>query len=131
MNEFSKRDVAIVFFSTFRDPVVLADGLIDAWFEMALGQYELEIEPLGYDREEDVFPESVTRPVLNTLAYMMKVYYCEREVSRVLKINNIITKDITLNGNGDTKRYALEDLAVAKARVEDCINKIKTSWYQN
>lgn len=131
MNEYAKQDVLGLFFGTFRDTVVLPGGLIDAWFDMALGQYEMEIESLNYDADADLFPESVTRPMLNVLAFMMKVYYCEREVSRVLKINNIITKDITLNGNGDTKRYALEELAVAKARVEDSINKIKTSWYQN
>lgn len=131
MNVFTKQDVITAFYTTFRDPATLANGLIDAWFELALGQYELEIEPTDYDAREARFPEKTTRPVINTLAYMMKVYYCEREVSRVIKVNNIITKDITLNGNGDTKRFALEELNVAKARVDDSINKIKTSWYQN
>lgn len=131
MTEFTKQDVISAFHGTFRDTVEIADALVDMWFAMALGQYELEIGAIGYDAGASTFDKKVTRPIINTIAFMMKVYYCEREVSRVNKINNIITKDITLNGNGDTKRYTIEELEIAKARVADNINKIKTSWYEN
>lgn len=131
VNEFTKQDVISAFYGTFRDTVAIADALVEMWFAMALGQYELEIGAINYDNEKGTFGNEVTRPIMNTIAFMMKVYYCEREVSRVNKINNIITKDITLNGNGDTKRYTIEELEIARARVADNINKIKTSWFAN
>ena len=67
--------------------------------------------------------------VAHTLARLMQVMYIERELSRVNKINNIITNDINLNGNGETKKYTYNELIEARATAADYINKQKTSWF--
>lgn len=128
---FTKSDAIELFEATFRERVALPDGLEDLWFDNALGGLELELGAIDYDPTMEQFGEGVGRPLINAVAYMMKVSYCEREVSRVNKINNIITKDVTLNGTGETKRYAAADLEFAKERVADYMNKLKTSWYEN
>ncbi len=127
----NKDDVITAFHGTFRDVIELPDGLEEQWLLTALAKYALDIEPLEYDIETGDFGDDVTYPVIMTLAYMMKVEYCEREVSRVNKINNIITTDLTLNGNGDTKKYVAAELQDARTIVADYINKAKTSWYAN
>ena len=128
---FTKGDVIELFEATFRERVALPDGLEDMWFDHALGGIELELGCIEYDPVTEEFGEKIGRPFLNAVAYLMKVYYCEREVSRVNKINNIITKDVTLNGTGETKRYAAADLDFAKERAADYMNKLKTSWFEN
>ena len=126
---FTKTDVIDSFETLIRERTPLPQGLVELWFEQALGQYELEIGDVGYNREAGAFSETVNRAVITTLGYMMKVMYVERELSRVNKINNIITNDIKLNGNGETKKYTYNELLEEKASAADYINKQKTSWF--
>ena len=128
---FTKTDVIDSFETLIRERVPLPQGLVELWFEQALGQYELEIGDVGYNREAGAFSETVNRAVITTLGYMMKVMYVERELSRVNKINNIITNDIKLNGNGETKKYTYNELLEERAAAADYINKQKTSWFGN
>ena len=126
---FSKTDVIDSFETIIRERTPLPQGLVELWFEQALGQYELEIGDVAYDRRAATFGQDVKRSVITTLAYMMKVMYVERERSRVNKINNISTNDIKLNGNGETKKYTYNELLEEKAAAADYINKHKTSWF--
>jgi len=128
---FTKTDVIDSFETLIRERTPLPQGLVELWFEQALGQYELEIGDVGYNREAGAFSETVNRAVITTLGYMMKVMYVERELSRVNKINNIITNDIKLNGNGETKKYTYNELLEERAAAADYINKQKTSWFGN
>ena len=41
----------------------------------------------------------------------MKVYYQEREVSKINKRISIVGKDISYDGSGQTKKYASEELS--------------------
>lgn len=126
---YCKSDVIDSFETIIRERTPLPQGLVELWFEQALGQYELEIGDVDYHRESGTFGDGVKRAMITTLAYMMKVMYVERELSRVNKINNIITNDIKLNGNGETKKYTYNELLEEKASAADYINKQKTSWF--
>lgn len=126
-----KSDVIESFETLIRERTPLPQGLVELWFEQALGQYELEIGDAGYNRQTGFFGDTVSRAVITTLGYMMKVMYVERELSRVNKINNIITNDIKLNGNGETKKYTYNELLEERAAAADYINKQKTSWFGN
>jgi len=126
---FTKSDVIESFNTLFRDRSVLADGLVDLWFAQAVSQYELEIGDIHYNADTTEFDEDTPFVVAHTLARLMQVMYIERELSRVNKINNIITNDIKLNGNGETKKYTYNELLEARAAAADFINKQKTSWY--
>ena len=48
---------------------------------------------------------------------------------RVNKLNNIITKDITLNGMGDAKRATATEYEAELARTKELIHKQKTHWF--
>lgn len=128
---FTKTDVIDSFHTLFRDRAALPEGLEDMWFNQAINRYELEIGEVPYDRATGEFGKDTPGAVINALAYLMKVMYCERELSRVNKINNIITTDIKLNGNGDTKRYTYNELIEERDVARDYINKMKTSWFGN
>ncbi len=127
----NRGDVISSFESLFADQVVIPEGLENRWFADALAEYEMEISSLDFDTSTNEFTKEPPAGVVMTLAYLMKVRYCERELSRVNKINNLYTKDVQLNGNGDTKRYTAAELETELARARDFINKQKVSYYSN
>lgn len=126
---FTKTDVIESFHTLMRDRCVLAAELEDLWFSQAVSEYELEIGDIHYNDNTQEFDEETPYVVALTLARLMQVMYIERELSRVNKINNIITNDIKLNGNGETKKYTYNELLEARAKASEMINKQKTSWY--
>lgn len=131
MANTTRQDVISSFESLFADQNIIPQELEIRWFTDALAEYELENRTLGFDATSNEFLSELVPGVLMTLAYLMKIRYCERELSRVNKINNLYTKDVQLNGNGDTKRYTASELATEIARAKDFINKQKVSFYAN
>lgn len=127
----NRADVISSFESLFSDQNVIPEGLENRWFIDALDEYEMEIHTLDFNTSTFEFTKAPPAGVIMTLAYMMKVRYCERELSRVNKINNLYTKDVQLNGNGDTKRNTAAELESELARAKDFINKQKISYYSN
>lgn len=129
MANTSAEDVINSFQSTIRDRELLAPGLQYQWFLDALGEFQLEISELDYDTATQVFGSELPLYVINTLGYLMKVRYLERELSRVNKLNNIITKDLSLNGMGDAKRATAAEYASELARTKELIHKQKTHFF--
>lgn len=126
---FTSKDVIESFESTFQDKFVIPLDLEMQWFKDALALYELEIDVLGYNSETDQFSPNVKSYQITTLGLMMKRSYCARELSRIIKIQNIVGKDVSLTGTGDQKRISKEELEFEQNRVEDLLNKQKVSWY--
>ena len=122
-------DVISSFESMIRDRETLADDLQYQWFLDALGEFELDVGDLSYNAVEQLFDKSLPLYVINTLAYLMKVRYLERELSRVNKLNNIITKDLSLNGMGDAKRATASEYEAELARTKELIHKQKSHWF--
>jgi hypothetical protein len=122
-------DAVSSFESTFQSKVVLPTGLEAQWFKDALGEYELEMGTTEYDESTQKFPDTFEQYQINTIGYLMKLRWCERELSRVIQISNIIAKDVSLNGNGDTKRMTKEELLIEMARAKDFIEKQKPSCF--
>lgn len=137
----SYTDVISAFESIIKCKYVLADGLVRQWFLNALGEYELNIESLGFDKESDVFtsPSSssdafdktgdLKNHVVLSLAEIMKSYYMQQEVRRVNQLNNIIGKDISLNGTGDTKKYTKAEADAIDSKIADLYTKQKSPAY--
>lgn len=122
-------DVISSFQSMIRDRETLAADLQYRWFLDALGEFQLEVSDLSYDMDEQLFDSELPLYAINTLAYLMKVRYLEREVSRVNKLNNIITKDLSLNGMGDAKRATAGEYEAELARTRELIHKQKSHWF--
>lgn len=137
----SYTDVVSTFESIIKCKYVLTDGLVHQWFLNALGEYELNIESLGFDSENSVFvspsPSSdafntsgnLKSHVILSLAEIMKSYYMQQEVRRVNQLNNIIGKDISLNGTGDTKKYTKEEADALDSKIADFYTKQKVPAY--
>lgn len=87
-----------MFHSMFKSPVELSPVLEYQYFVAALGEYELNVSALDYDASEERFPSALPYSVVFTLALMMYTRYLTQELSRVLKLNGIGGKDVTLTG---------------------------------
>ena len=134
-------DVVRTFESIIKSKYVLVDGLIEQWFNNAVGEFELNIGKLGYDVNETGFLFSdgnkeffdkngnLTQHVILTLAEIMKSYYMQQERRRVNQLNNVIGKDISLNGTGDTKKYTAAEADYIDWRVADFFQKQKPPAY--
>lgn len=134
-------DVVNAFESIIKSKYVLADGLIKQWFINAVGEYELNIANLGYseneigflstDGDKSLFDKNgnLKSFVVLNLAELMKSYYMQQERRRVNQLNNIIGKDISLNGTGDTKKYTAEEADMVESKVADFFTKQKTPAY--
>lgn len=122
-------DAISSFESTFQDKYEIPEDLVEQFFIDALSQYELEIGDTGYDTGSEEFPSDFKQYQIMTIAYLMKVKYCERELSRVNKIMNIIGKDISMNDSGGAKRATKEELQIELDRANGFLDKQKTTAY--
>lgn len=134
-------DVVSAFESIMKNKYVFADGLVKQWFLNAVGEFELNVGKLGYDSDEMAFLSSDGRSeffdkkgnlaqyVILNLAELMKSYYMEQERRRVNQLNNIVGKDITLNGTGDTKKYTAEEADAIDTDIEYLFHKQKPAAY--
>lgn len=104
------QEVIDFFESSFRDKVVLPLELELLWLKKAIGRYSLELEPLEFDEDDSSFIYTLDTYVIDTLASFMKQYYQEREVSRINKQISIVSKDISIDGQGHSKTAAKNEL---------------------
>lgn len=91
------------FYSRPQSKVILDDGLVRQFLDSALSDYELELHSLDYDADKEEFNSVLSRSSINQLGGLMYRCYLSRELDRVLKLTNIIGKDIGLTGMGDAK----------------------------
>lgn len=125
----SKSDVINSFHSSFMDKKEIPETLEEVWLLKAIGYYSIEISPLSYDETLQEFDSVLSRYTIDTLGTMMKIYYLEREYSRVNKIASIVGKDLSVNGNSNLSKYAESELNETKDYLSDLVNKLKTTAY--
>jgi hypothetical protein len=111
-----------VFYSEIRNKHELPESLVSQWFIMAVRNYELDIAPLMYDTETQMFGK-ISGAGINTLGLMMAVSYLKRERSRIGKLNNIIGKDIQLNATEGAKK-------AVKAEYDDLIYEVEQKLHK-
>lgn len=129
MTNTTYQEILDSFESTFQNKSVLAEGLVYQWFLDSLGEFELEIKALNFDEALKEFDVKLPRWIVTSLGLMMKIKYCTREVSRVNKLNNIIGKDISFNGNGDTKKYTKDELDSEISKLTRLLDNQKPTAY--
>ncbi len=118
-------DVLNVFHSLLKSKFEIDVGLEYQWFLNALADYELELSELNYLESQRVFADSLPRYIVKTLGIIMYVNYLTQELSRVMKLNGIIGKDISLTGMDATKRVTIEELQSEKIYAEKLLHKQK------
>ena len=106
------------FEASFQDKSIIPLELELLWLKKAVAQYSVEIEPISLV-DEETFDGVIDQYVIDTLAQMMKVYYMEREVSKVNKRVSIVSKDLSIDGNNVSKTAAKGELDynVVKATI--------------
>ena len=125
----SIQDVRDVFDAIFTDEQIVGDGIFEQWFKMAVGEYSREIEPIKYNSESGTFDVELPQYVITLLGLIVKRFYCERKYNKIIKKNNIIAKDITLNATDSSKARAKEELDYVNLTIKELFSKLKTSAY--
>lgn len=113
----------------FVDDQIVGDGIFEQWFKMAVGEYSREIEQLNYNNESQTFDVDLPQDVITLLGFITKRFYCERKYNKIIKKNNIIAKDITLNATDSSKARAKEELDYVNLTIKEMFSKLKTSAY--
>src|SRR5574344_1672622 len=98
-------DVIESFESSFMDKKEIPESLMKMWLVKSIGKYSVELSPLVFDEELEEFDSVLDRYTIDILAATMKVYYLEREISKIDKIASIVGKDISVNGNSNLSKY--------------------------
>lgn len=123
------QDVYDSFESTFQDKTEIPESLEFMWLKKAIGWYGNEISPLTFDSDLLEFDSAIDQYIIDTLGYMMKVFYQERQVSKVNKIVKIVGKDISIDGQDGSKKYNESELSQIESVVSDRLNKLKVTAY--
>ena len=118
-------DVLKVFHSLLKSKFEINEDLEYQWFLNALADYELEISSLDYLDNQKIFTNTLSRQIIRTLGLFMYVNYLTQELSRVMKLNGIIGKDISLTGMDATKRVTIQELESEKLYAEKLLHKQK------
>ncbi len=118
-------DVLNVFHSLLKSKFEIDEDLEYQWFLNALADYELEIGFIEFSERSRSFSYTLPRYIIKTLGLIMYVNYLTQELSRVMKLNGIIGKDISLTGMDATKRVTIEELQSEKTFAEKLLHKQK------
>lgn len=117
------------FESSFRDKNKISESLELVWLKKAVARYSTELDKLNFDDETMSFDSVLDWYVIDTLAAFMKQLYQEREVSKVNKRVSIVTKEISVDGNGNSKTAAREELSYDASKSEYMIsNQLPTAY---
>ena len=117
------------FESSFMDKKEIPESLEMMWLKKAISQYGTEIEPLEYDEELGIFYSDVSGYVIDTLATMIKIYYLEREYSRVNKIASVVGKDLSINSGMSLSKNVEIELSKVKSDLIEMLDNLKPSAY--
>lgn len=105
----------------FADKQIIPEGLELLWLKKAVARFSIELDPLTFDSENLEFSNELNQFVIDTLAAFMKQMYQEREVSKVNKRVSIVTKDISIDGNGNAKSAAKSELEYCDTQSKEMI----------
>jgi hypothetical protein len=92
-----------VFHSKFQSKTELIPELEQQFLYNALADFEVDLYPLPYDESNNTFEKILSSPEVLLLGTLMYKAYLGRERDRVLKLNNIIGRDIKLTAMGNSK----------------------------
>lgn len=104
------QDVIDSFESSFADKKVIPLDLELMWLKKAVARYSVELTPLKYDTRGNTFDTELDQYIIDTLAAYMKQSYQERETSKVNKRVSIVTKSLSIDGTGNAKTAAKNEL---------------------
>jgi hypothetical protein len=124
-------DILDNFHSQFQTSVAFPVGLEDQFFLNALGDFELDLYAVAYNTTSLEIEEDLNRSEINLLGKLMYKWYLQREKDRILKLNNIIGRDIKMTAMGESKQTINKAYEKTLEEINDMTNKIKNnSFYE-
>lgn len=117
------------FYAKPQNRILFPIELEKEFFNVALSEFELELYELDWNDEADQFDKDLTGAEINLLGRLMYIAYLERENDRIIKLTNIIGKDISLNGMGDSKRFTIQTLTAQQNKVSKLMYMLKTNSF--
>jgi hypothetical protein len=123
------KEVFDSFEASFQDKSLIPTSLELLWLKKAVAQYSTEIAEISLDESQTDFTERLDQYTIDILAQMMKVYYMEREVSKVNKRVSIVSKDISIDGNNGSKNAAKNELDYNDIKMQIMAGNMKTTAY--
>lgn len=123
------QEVIDSFESSFRDKNEIPYSLEILWLKKAAARFSVELTEVVFDSDSETFDRTLSQYEIDTIAQIMKLLYQEREVSKVNKRVSIVTKEISIDGNGNTKTAAREELLYNATKAELMIaNQMPTAY---
>ncbi|MGZ9868119.1 hypothetical protein ACU3L3_06830 [Priestia endophytica] len=116
--------VQSVFHSKPQEKKALPEGLEEQFFINAVGDFETDLYPL-HILEDNGLQEDLTNSEIQVIGLLMYKHYLERELDRILKLNNIIGRDIKTTGLGDSKSNTNKRLESLQEEIDKKISKLK------
>ena len=124
-------EIQAAFHSMPMTKYLIPQELEEQWLKLSIAEYELEVGvELGYDEGDLSFSSKLASPVVNTLAVMMYTNYLRRELSRVMALNGIYGKDISITGTDATKRVTKQEYELELTRAKELLHKLKNHSYE-
>ena len=118
-----------VFHSSFQSKVILPPDLEEQFFITAIGDYSLDLRDLTYNSDIKEISEDLSQSEINLLGKLMYKAYLQRERDRVLKLNNILGRDIKLTGMADSKFAMNTAYITITNEISAMIHKLKTNSF--
>ena len=122
-------DVIDSFESSFQDKVEIPTELEMVWLRKAIGRYSERIGELNYDPLVMEFDSRLKQSTIDLLGAYMKLFYQEREVSKVNKRASIVTKDLSWDGTNGAKTAEKSHLEYVLAEILHLENDLKDTVY--
>ena len=129
MENTTAQEVFDCFESSFGDKKVIPFELELIWLKRAISRYSVEVEPLAFSEESLEFDSPLDGYVIDTLGTFMRLFYQERELSRVNKAVSITGKDISIDAMGHTKTAAKAEAEYYKEKSEKMAANQKSAAY--
>lgn len=117
------------FHTEFQSSVLIPESLEKEFLNKAVGDFELNLYPINYDESTDSFDYTLSNTEVTLLGKLMYKHYLSREKDRILKLNNIVGKDISLTSMAASKseiRLAYEGLT---EEIAETFHKLMDSSY--
>lgn len=114
----SVKEVIDSFESSFRDKCEIPLSLELVWLKKAIARYNIELSEITFDEKLTTIDGDIDQYTIDTLAAFMKQLYQERELSKVNKRVSIVSKDLSVNGNGAIYSAARNELDYVTSKAE-------------
>lgn len=129
MENTTAQEVFDCFESSFGDKKVIPFELELIWLKRAISRYSVEVEPLAFSEESLEFDSPLDGYVIDTLGTFMRLFYQEREWSRVNKMVSIVGEDVSIDGQGHTKTAAKDETEYYKEKSDKmAANHMQTAY---